>query len=253
VISTSTTPDGSIRTISLDRPQKRNAMTPAMLDAMLAAIKEASQSGTRAIVLSGEGDTFCAGFDLTLCQHDDGALAKLLQGLAACVRALNSVPCPVIVSAHGAAIAGGCALLGAGDFIVTTTSAKLGYPVVRLGISPAVSAPTLARLTGDGPARTRLLDAGLIDGPSAVRIGLAHECVETAQACKERSHALALALATKPPHALAATKRWLREVDGSDTLERLDAALHASLALVNTPEQRELLPQAWAPRDAPPR
>lgn len=241
----------SVTTIALDRVDKRNALTPEMSGALEKAILDAAASaragGTNAVVLTGEGDVFCAGFDLTLCKDDDTVLEQLLRGLAACVRALRGVACPVVVSAHGAAIAGGCALLGGCDIVVTHAGAKLGYPVLPLGISPAVSAPTLTCLTGAGHARTLLLGARVISGEDALRMGLAHECVESAEACKARAVQIAAELAAKPPHALAATKTWLRELDPAvDT--SIAAALRASLSLVNSAEQRSLLPAAWAPR-----
>lgn len=241
----------AVTTIALDRADKRNALTPAMSGALEKAILNAATSaragGTNAVVLTGEGDVFCAGFDLTLCKDDDTVLEQLLRGLAACVKALRGVPCPVVVSAHGAAIAGGCALLGGCDIVVTHAGAKLGYPVLPLGISPAVSAPTLMSLTGAGHARTLQLGGRVISGEDALRMGLAHECVGSAEACKARAAQIAMELAGKPPHALAATKAWVQELDpAGDSV--VAAALQASLSLVNSAEQRSLLPTAWAPR-----
>src|SRR5262252_9290302 len=123
-------PRGDISIIRLNRPDKRNAMTPKMLARLCEAIDTASAA--KAIVLSGVGDVFCAGFDLTLCRDDDAVLGDLLTGLSRAVRAIRSTPCPVVTSAHGAAIAGGCALVAAADVVVTNVEAKLGYPVVRL-------------------------------------------------------------------------------------------------------------------------
>ncbi len=247
MIHSSTT--NAVATITLARPDKRNALTPAMLveleKAVHAAAVDARGGGVRAVVLTGEGDVFCAGFDLSLCKDDDSVLEQLLRGLSVCVRALRAVPCPVVVSAHGAAIAGGCALLGGCDIVVMNTDAKLGYPVLPLGISPAVSAPTLATLTGSGHARAMLLGARVVSGVDALRMGLAHECVATAEECKARAAAIAQGLATKAPHALAATKVWLRELDPATEAD-VDAALRASLSVVNSEEQRALLPVVWA-------
>lgn len=243
-----------IATIALARSDKRNAMTPAMIASLAKAIDQVTRDASlhhpkaNALLLSGEGDTFCAGFDLTLCKDDPTALGSLLSGLSTCIRALRVCPLPVIISAHGAAIAGGCALLGGGDIVITNDTAKIGYPVVRLGISPAVSAPTLALATGTGPARTRLLDTALVSGIDAVRLGIAHESMPSKTTCEERALHIAKDLASKPRTALAATKRWLSEVDGSTNATTFETALNASLSLVNGPEERERLPQAWSKR-----
>lgn len=235
---------GGLAIIRLNRPDKRNAMTPPMLDGLIDAIKtQRASTSTRALVLSGAGEVFCAGFDLSLCRENSDALTLLLQGLSDAIVALRGLQIPVVLSAHGAAIAGGCALLGGADVVVTNADAKLGYPVVRLGISPAVSAPFLRQAIGDGAARTRLLDPNLMDGREALRIGLAHECVETVAASEPRAIALARELAAKPPSALAQTKAWLSRVSPpSDPL----GALRVSLGLVGGNEERERLAAMWS-------
>jgi enoyl-CoA hydratase/carnithine racemase len=260
------------RILRWQRADKRNALTPAMLESLLAEARalqklsrDAHDAAPRAIVLTGEGPTFCAGFDLSLCQHDDRVLANLLTLLSQCISALRAQPLPVVVSAHGAAVAGACALLGAADVVVSTPDAKIGYPVVRLGISPAVSAPTLVEQTSPGIARARLLDTRLVSGIEAQALGLVHELAPDASACEARALALAEQLANKPPHALRATRELCRRLstelspyeaipstspstqdpDASTPLSPTDLALHASLALVHGPEEQAMLPVAW--------
>lgn len=237
-------PRGRTLILRFDRPEKRNAQTPGMLNAVVSHLGTASSA--HAVVLSGVGDVFCAGFDLSLCKEDPAVLGTLLTGLSRAVRALREMLCPVVISAHGAAIAGGCALLGGADIVVTTHDAKLGYPVVRLGISPAVTAPLLRLAVGDGPCRARALDSGLIDGRRAVAIGLAHESVGTAAECEARAIEIAEELAAKPRHAMAYTKRWLNEIEGSMAPGYFDKALAASMSLVGGEEERERLAQLWA-------
>jgi methylglutaconyl-CoA hydratase len=233
--------------IVLDRPDKRNAMTPEMLGAFVQAAADMGRAGScRVVIVRGEGEAFCAGFDLSLCRDDHAVLGELLRGLSEAVRALRQIEVPVVIAAHGAAIAGGCALLGGGDIIVTDAAAKLGYPVVRLGISPAVSAPTLRLLTGDGVARERMLDSGLIDGRRAVEIGLAHECVDTREQACERAEAIARDLAVKPRCGLAATKTLMNELDGLDDGRMMQHALDVSLSLVGGMEERERLTAMWS-------
>ncbi|HBS28210.1 MAG TPA: enoyl-CoA hydratase [Phycisphaerales bacterium] len=228
--------------IVLDRAEKRNALTPAMLDEMVVRAEALNADpSVRAIVLRGEGSVFCAGFDLSLCRDDPTPLAEMLRGLARAIRALRRGRVPVVAAAHGGAIAGGCALLGAADLVVGDRRGKYGYPVVSLGISPAVSAPTLRRAVGERAARARLLDPALIDGDEAKRIGLLDLCTEIPEDVVPRAQIEAGALGRKPPGALAATKRWLNEVEGTLGDAELDTALAASLAIVGSREERERL------------
>lgn len=233
--------------IVLDRPEKRNALTPAMLDAIIRAAAELdADPSIRAIVLRGEGAMFCAGFDLSLCRDDSSTLRDLLTGLSRAVRALRRTSKPVVIAAHAGAIAGGCALLGGGDFIITDQAAKLGYPVLRLGISPAVSAPTLRLNLAGRHARERLLDTQLISGIEAGRIGLADRVVDIAEDVVPRAQIEAAKLAVKPAGAIAATKRWLNEIEGTLGDDEFEHSLAASLALVGSDEERRLLEAMWA-------
>lgn len=241
--------EDGVGVVTLARPEKRNALTPDMLRDIATHAAGAHERGARAILLRGEGAVFCAGFDLALCADDPsgGAMRDLLTTLSRAARALRRSPLPVVAAVHGGAIAGGCALLGGADVVVTDAGAQLGYPVLRLGVSPALTSPLLRLGLHDGGARARLLDPSLIDGREAVRIGLAHECVEDAAAVEPRAFEIARALAAKPPHAVRATKLWLNELDGSDDDARFEGALNASLALAGGDEEHQRLSQ-WNKR-----
>lgn len=236
---------GDILVLTLDRPQKRNALSVEMLDALLTHLHLAS-NGLRVLLLQGTGETFCSGFDLSACRDDPAALARLLTSLYTVIAALRGLPCPVVIAAHGAAIAGGCALLCAADFVVTHDDARLGYPVVRLGISPAVNAPFLRNAIGDSRTRELLLEGALIDGAAALACGLASHTVRTPQEVIPAALALARTLAEKPPLAMAETRRWLNELEGSDDAAQMGLGLSASLAIVGNPEQNERLAKLWA-------
>ncbi len=226
---------GDVEQVTLARPERRNALTPAMLDELSAHI--ANVRDAHAVVVRGEGKVFCAGFDLDLCIGDEGDanLTHLLRGLSRCIEAMRSLPCPVVMGVQGAAVAGGCALLGGGDIVIAHPDAKLGYPVTRLGISPAVSAPFMAVPLGQ--ARRLMLDPGLISGVRAHELGLVHELHDN-----PGNHAIELAesLAAKPPHALTATKRWLNELSPADA----EHGLGVSVSLVGNDESRRLLANA---------
>lgn len=236
--------DGPVAAITLARPDKRNALTPEMLASLSTAVQQVAATDARVILLAGEGAAFCAGFDLTLCKdRPDGAVLRaLLTGLSEAIQALRDQPRPVVLAAHGAAIAGGAALLGAADFVLTHDDAKIGYPVVRLGVSPAVSVPFLRLRVGDGPARELLLNSRLISGKNAAARGLATLCLPTADEVLPAAATLAAELAEKPADAMAATRRWLAELEGPT---RGWDALRASLALTGGDEERRLLPQVW--------
>lgn len=241
-----------VRVITLARADKKNAMTPPMLADLKSAIDDAARAAQSssprsvgAVVLEGEGAAFCAGFDLTLCKETSDAIRDNLLGLSAVIRSMRACPAPIVIAAHGAALAGGCALLCAADMVVTHHDAKLGYPVVRLGISPAISAPFLNAAVGFGRARERLLSTHLISGWDACRMGLAHECIEDAGKVRDRALALAHTLAAKPAPAMHATKRWLAEIDAAASTRDVDSALAASLALVGSPEERARLEELW--------
>lgn len=240
--------DANVATITLDRPDQRNALTPNMLEQMEECVASASARGARAVVIRGEGRVFSAGFDLGVCVDDEPALGRLLEGLQRVIEAMRASEALVVIAAHGAAIAGACAIAAAGDLVVADEGAKLGYPVVLLGISPAVSAPTLGGAVGWGRARELLLDPGLIDARAAHRIGLVHDLVRTREDVGARAQAWAERLAAKPGAGLTATKAWLREIDRRGRTGLSRAALDASLALVGSEEQRRLLAAAWMKR-----
>ncbi len=246
--------DGGVRTIVLDRPEKRNALTPAMLDDLAAGVRavtlgKGDDAGVRAVLIRGEGRCFCAGFDLDLCRDDgpeQAVMKSFLAGLSDAIVAMRACPRPVVIAAHGAAIAGGCALLGGADLVVADRDAKLGYPVVRLGVSPAISAPFLIDSVGIGAARRRLTDPELFDGAEGARLGLVHELVETREAVLERAHELARSLACKSVHAMKATKAWAMESAGEKSMAgRAARALDASLSLVTGDEAIERLASVW--------
>lgn len=234
--------------ITLARPQQRNAMTPEMLTDLLRAIRETPDSA-RVLLLDGEGKVFCAGFDLERSQGQEGiaVVRSLLTHLSAIVSALAQLTIPVVIAVQGAAIAGGCALLGGADAVITHAEAQFGYPAARLGLSPAVSAPTVAQHTGYGHARAIQLDGGLISGKRAISIGMA-----THLAAREAVAATALSVARgfvhKPGGAIETTRTLLQSLaphlDSRTGL--LKSALDASLSGTGTDEQLRLLAGAWA-------
>ncbi len=235
----------NITIISLDRADKRNAMLPGMLTQLVEAFESAAQA--RSIVLLGEGKTFCAGFDLRVCAADSSGetMRSLLTGLSGVVWAMRSCTGPIVLGVHGAAVAGGCALLGGADVVVANRDAKLGYPVVKIGVSPAVSSPFMLASITPGRVRSRLLDTELITAERAVSIGLVHELVDQPEGVRRRAIEIASQLAAKPGIGCSATKQWLNELV-SDQTQRAQEGLDASLSLTGGEEERVMLGALWA-------
>ena len=134
LVNTNHSPKG-VLTITLNDPEKRNSLGIAMFNAIDSAI-ESYDDTIRCVLLCGEGPSFCAGFDMQACAEDLDLVGVYINRLSTLVRGLRRLPVPVVVAAHGAAIAGGCALLTGCDFIVGSIDGKYGYPVHQLGISP---------------------------------------------------------------------------------------------------------------------
>ncbi len=228
--------------VVLDRPERRNALDEfALRDLSLELGAMGADDSIRAIVLRGEGYAFCAGFDLPACLEEPARLGKMLEALAETCATIRRLRVPVVCAAQGAAIAGGCALAASCDLVITDRAAKLGYPVVTIGVSPAISAPMLSLAIGDGRARERLLDPALITGGRAQEIHLSALCVDLPEDVTPRAQLEAKRFASKPPHAIARTKAWLNEIEGTDLDDEIIKARDASLALVGNEEQRQLL------------
>lgn len=235
---------GDLSVITLDRAQKRNAMLPEMLEGLLAAIEASGDA--RAVVLIGAGKTFCAGFDLKACAADPSGetMRALLSGLSSCVRAMRACPAPVVLGVHGAAVAGGCALLGGADVVVAARDAKLGYPVVKIGVSPAVSSPFMLASMTPGVVRSRLVDTELVDGARAFELGMVHALVDTADEVHAHAMELGRSIAQKPGVGCLTTKRWLNEIcEVTDSTAQ--QGLDASLSLTGGEEERARLAALW--------
>ena len=138
----------------------------------------------------------------------------MLRGLAKVSKRIRTLPVPTIARVQGAAIGGGCGLMVVCDFAFTHPEAKVGYPEVDLGICPAVVAPWLIKKLGAGKARAMLLAGGTISGTQGFEAGLAtHLC--SIEDLPTAVDTFALNLAAGGRDALATTKRWLNELDGS--------------------------------------
>ena len=233
---------GPVRTITLNRPERRNAMTPEMQLELIAALEEAAASDCRVLVFAGAGDAFCSGLDLSALQGiQDKTAAEHrtdAERLARLFLALYELPIPTIAAVHGAAIAGGTGLAMICDFTLATPDAKFGFTEVRIGFIPALVSAFLALQVGHKQSMDLLLTGRIFGAEEAHRLGLVNEIVSQAELA-ERVHALAGTLIANSPQSLAATKRLVtaqhREWLSAAIVDGIEASIEARM----TPDFRE--------------
>lgn len=239
----------SIATLTLNRPEARNALSAELIGAMNEAIEAlhrdaTSQAGAepkiRAMILAGAGKSFCAGMDLKGVLSDPKKMAEMLRGLSLFGRRLRRLPVPTIARVQGAAVGGGCGLMVVCDFAFTHAEAKVGYPEVDLGVCPAVVAPWLIKKIGAGRARAMLLAGGTMSGSEGHALGLASHLVEQS-ALESATMEFVLKLAKGGRHAMAVTKRWLNELDGSMKDEPFERAAELSAEVIAGEEAQQRL------------
>jgi methylglutaconyl-CoA hydratase len=233
---------GPVRTITLNRPERRNAMTPEMQLELIAAMQEAAASGCRVVVLAGAGDAFCSGLDLSSLQamNDKPAAESRVttERIARLFRDLYELPIPTIAAVHGAAIGGGTGLAMICDFTLATPAAKFGYTEARIGFVPALVSAYLALQIGDKRSRDLLLTARLFDAAEALSLGLVHEVVPP-EDLADRVQALVGVLIANSPRSLAATKRLMAAQNKAWLDVAIAEALEASAQARETPDFRE--------------
>jgi methylglutaconyl-CoA hydratase len=234
--------EASIRTITLNRPERRNAITPGMQLELIAALEEATAARCRVVILRGAGDAFCSGLDLKDLHDPSGNATANHQAdaelLARLFRTLYELPMPMIAAVHGAAIAGGAGLAILCDFTLAVPAAKFGFPEVRIGFVPALVSVFLALQIGDKHTRDLLLTGRHFDAAEAHRMGIVNEIVAP-EALMDRVRALAQTLIANSPESLAATKR-LMAAQHKDWIDSAIAlAIEASVQARETADFRE--------------
>ena len=231
-----------VKTITLNRPERRNAMTPEMQTELIAAMNDAAAGACRVVVLRGAGDAFCSGLDLSALQQMNEKAADEhradAERIAALFRTLYELPKPTIAAVHGPAIAGGTGLATLCDFTFATPAAKFGYTEARIGFVPAIVSAYLALQIGDKRARDLLLTGRLFDAAEAHRLGLVNAVVEP-EALDERVQAMAKTLAANSPQSLAATKRLMAAQNKSWLDAALALAMEANALARETADFRE--------------
>jgi methylglutaconyl-CoA hydratase len=210
------TESGGVLTLTLNRPQKRNALNGALVEALSLALTRAqARDEVRVIVLRGEGPDFCAGADLDELERmtemgDEASLADARR-LGDLLLSMRRHPRPIVAAVHGRALAGGCGLATACDLILAREGAELGYPEVHLGFVPAMVMAILRHKVGEGRAFELVSMGHRISAPEALGMGLVNR-VFPAEAFAEEVEGFAAELARRPPTALALIKGLLYEL-----------------------------------------
>ena len=210
--------DAGVATLTLDRPEKRNALDGRLVDALHDALGEiAAETEVRVVALRGAGNDFCAGADLAELEsiaemgpEESLADAQRLGDLFVALRTLDR---PVVAVVQGRALAGGAGLATACDLVVAHEGARFGYPEVHLGFVPAMVMTILRRKVGEGRAFELVARGRRVDATEAHRLGLVNQ-VFGADGFEAAVAGYLGELAALPPSALALTKRLLYGLDG---------------------------------------
>src|SRR5216684_1477278 len=233
---------GNIATITLNRPEKRNAISTPMMAELQTALDEIEKSHARVGILTGAGKAFCAGMDLDMLaciakqspaenQEDSRRIAKLF-------RRIWSFPRPLIGAVNGAAFAGGCGLATLCDFTLAVPEAKFGYTEVKIGFLPAIVSVFLMRQIGEKRARDLLLTGRIIEAAEAKEMGLVNEIV-VPEKLMDRAKELADILIAASPSSLTRAKRLMTSAAAASVDADLERAVLENARIRCTPDFQE--------------
>jgi methylglutaconyl-CoA hydratase len=227
-----------ITVLTLNRPERRNALTIELLSELNAAIKIASdQPQERVIILRGAGAAFCTGLDLKEAADQTKAHATA-EMVANTLIAISQTRLVTVAAVHGAAVAGGAGIMSACDFVVAAQGTKIGYPETRRGLVAGLVMTFLRRQVGERNMRELLLGSELIDADRAKEIGLVNRVAAQADLMNE-AQKFAQSVLQGAPSALAQTKRLIEELWSSSVKEDVDLALKYHMQARESEEARE--------------
>lgn len=236
------TSESGIATITLNRPDKRNAISYELIDELLAALDEVARSSSLVLILTGAGKAFCSGMDL---ENLKGLLGRSpeqnvqdSENMARLFRTLYEFPKPTIAAVNGPAIAGGCGVATLCDFTLAVLDAKFGYTETRIGFVPAIVSTFLLRQIGEKHARDLLLTGRIIGADEAYRLGMVNELIAP-EKLLARAHELASQLMENSPVSLQCTKRLLSDLARRELDWQLQSAIKENAAVRSTQDFRE--------------
>ena len=232
-------------TLTLDRPDKRNALSGPLIDALLTALERADlDADVRVVALRGAGKDFCAGADLQ--ELLDSADRSPAENEASALRlgqvflAIRRLPKPVVAVVQGRALAGGAGLATACDLVLAGAGAQLGYPEIERGFVPAMVMTMLRRLAGERAALDLVLTGRVLAADEARALGLVSRVVPDERLASEIQGLLA-SLAAASPTALALTKRLFHELDGLGFEDGIRLGARVNAQARQTPDFREAI------------
>lgn len=231
-----------IAKLTLNRPDKRNAISAEMIRELQTALDAIENTHTRVVILTGTGKAFCAGMDLGMLaaiaqqspaenQEDSRRIAKLL-------RRVWSFSRPMIAAVNGLALAGGCGLATLCDFTLAVPEAKFGYTEVKIGFLPALVSVFLTRQIGEKRCRDLLLTGRVIDAAEAKEFGLVSEVVPSDRLL-ERAVELANDLIAASPSSISRAKRLLVSSVSASLDRDLERAILENARIRCTPDFKE--------------
>ena len=235
------TREGKIATVTLNRPDTRNAFNEETIAELTHAFRELGEDeDLRAIVLAANGPAFCAGADLNWMKKMAGYThaenqADALQ-LAEMLRTIYLCPKPVVAKVQGDCYAGGMGLVAACDIVVAVDEANFCLSEVKLGLIPATISPYVIKAMGENASRRYFLTAERFSSSEALRIGFAHEVV-AADALDAKVAEIVKALVNNSPHAVRQAKALVRDVVGQTVDDALLADTAERIAHIRASEQ----------------
>ena len=234
--------DGGVATITLNRPEKRNAISFELIDDLLRALEQVEKSEAVVLILTGAGKAFCSGMDLDNLKALLGRSPKQnlqdSQTMVQLFRSLYEFPKMTIAAVNGPAIAGGTGLALLCEFTLAVPEAKFGYTEVRIGFVPAIVSTFLLRQVGEKQARDLLLTGRIFGAEEAARMGLVSEVVP-AENLMVRACQLAVLLMENSPASLRATKQLLTDHARAELDSQVEAAVRENAAIRTTSDFRE--------------
>jgi methylglutaconyl-CoA hydratase len=238
---------GGVLTLTLDRPDKRNALSSALVEALHAGLERADlDAEVRVVVLRGAGRDFCAGADLEelLASADLAPAANEASALrlGALFVGMRRLPKPVVGVVQGRALAGGAGLATACDLVIAAEGAQLGYPEIQRGFVPAMVMTLLRRAVGEKVALDLVLTGRLLSAGQAQAAGLVTRVVPDTELEREAS-GLASSLAATSPSALALTKQLFYQLDGRALEDGVALGARVNAAARQTPDFRAAIAQ----------
>ncbi|MBS1877974.1 MAG: enoyl-CoA hydratase/isomerase family protein [Actinobacteria bacterium] len=227
--------DGPVATITLNRPQRLNALDDELLRTLVGRLRGCAGGEARVVILRGAGRSFCSGYDLKEAPRpasEDLAEARRSAELTQEVtRALRSLPLPVIAVVHGYAIGGGAEIALSCDLLLAAEDAVFGFPESAVGLSVTNGlSRSLPQLVGPMVARELVMVGERFDGRRAAELGLANRAVP-GERLEAEAAAMAATLARRAPLSLAALKRLLDRSPGLDLEQALEAEVAEAAAL----------------------